>query len=103
MRAKKEAHPGCSSRHGGATARRRELEGALRAAPDREAWLREQSGLPGPPAGLPAFARWLPDVDPDVRWIVRQNLAKARLVKVAPGWVEEARRTSVFVTAIKGP
>ena len=29
--------------------------------------------------GLPAFERWLADENPDVRWIVRQNLAKARL------------------------
>jgi hypothetical protein len=41
--------------------------------------------------GLPALERWLADPNVDVRWIVRQNLAKARLAKVAPGWVERAR------------
>ena len=41
--------------------------------------------------GLPALERWIPDPNPDVRWIVRQNLAKARLARAAPGWVERAR------------
>jgi hypothetical protein len=42
--------------------------------------------------GLPAFEPWLSDPDPDVRWIVRANLAKSRLAKVAPSWLEDARR-----------
>ena len=41
--------------------------------------------------GLPAFEPWLSDADPDVRWIVRENLAKARLARVAPGWVADAK------------
>ncbi len=41
--------------------------------------------------GLPAFAPWLVDPDPNVRWIVRSNLAKNRLTKVAPDWVQAAR------------
>ncbi len=41
--------------------------------------------------GLPAFEPWLADPNPDVRWIVRENLGKARLVRLAPGWVEPAR------------
>jgi hypothetical protein len=40
--------------------------------------------------GLLAFARWLPDPNPDVRWIVRQNLGKARLARAAPGFIREA-------------
>jgi len=40
--------------------------------------------------GLPALEPWLFDPSPDVRWIVRQNLGKARLVKVAPDWVKRA-------------
>ena len=32
--------------------------------------------------GLPAFARWRRDPDPDVAWIVRENLGKARLRRV---------------------
>lgn len=43
--------------------------------------------------GLPALEPWLPDPSPDVRWIVRQNLAKARLERAAPDWVEHARAT----------
>jgi hypothetical protein len=41
--------------------------------------------------GLPVLERWLDDPNVDVRWIVRQNLAKARLARAAPGWVERAR------------
>jgi hypothetical protein len=41
--------------------------------------------------GLPALERWLSERNPDVRWLVRQNLDKARLAKVAPDWVEHAR------------
>lgn len=41
--------------------------------------------------GLSALERWLPDPNADVRWIIRQNLGKARLVKLAPEWVERAR------------
>jgi hypothetical protein len=43
--------------------------------------------------GLPGFERWLAEPNLDVRWIVRQNLAKARLARVAPDWVERARAT----------
>lgn len=41
--------------------------------------------------GLPAFEPWLSERHPDVRWIVRENLAKARLRKLVPDWVERAR------------
>jgi hypothetical protein len=41
--------------------------------------------------GLPAFEPWLADPSSDVRWIVRENLAKARLARAAPGWIEHAR------------
>jgi hypothetical protein len=40
--------------------------------------------------GLLAFSRWLPDPNADVRWIVRQNLGKARLARAAPGFVRAA-------------
>jgi hypothetical protein len=40
--------------------------------------------------GLPAFEPWLFDPSPDVRWIVRQNLGKARLIRLAPEWVTRA-------------
>jgi hypothetical protein len=35
-----------------------------------------------PEAGLPAFARLEEDDDPDARWIVRSNRAKARLARL---------------------
>ncbi len=41
--------------------------------------------------GLPVLDPWLDDPQPDVRWIVRQNLAKARLSRVASEWVARAR------------
>lgn len=41
--------------------------------------------------GLPALERWVSDPNADVRWIVRQNLAKARLTRVAPAWIERVR------------
>ena len=44
-----------------------------------------------PDLGLPAFERWLGDPDADVRWIVRSNLAKARLARAAPAWLASAR------------
>jgi hypothetical protein len=39
-----------------------------------------------PEAGLPRFEalREDPDPDPDVAWIVRENLRKARLIRVMP-------------------
>jgi hypothetical protein len=38
-----------------------------------------------PVDGLPAFARWRRSADPDVGWVVRENLKKARLQKVLAG------------------
>ena len=40
--------------------------------------------------GVPAMERWLTDPDRDVRWIVRENLGKARLARLAPDWVAHA-------------
>lgn len=36
--------------------------------------------------GRPAMERWLADTDPDVRWIMRRNLGKARLARADPEW-----------------
>jgi hypothetical protein len=38
-----------------------------------------------PEIGLPAFERLRADPNPDVRWIVRENLGKARLARIMPG------------------
>jgi hypothetical protein len=40
-----------------------------------------------PPAGKPLMERWLVSEDRDVRWIMRQNLAKQRLARVDSEWV----------------
>ncbi len=40
-----------------------------------------------PPAGKPMMERWLVSDDRDVRWIMRQNLAKQRLARMDAGWV----------------
>ncbi|HSJ73814.1 MAG TPA: hypothetical protein VK904_05805 [Miltoncostaeaceae bacterium] len=39
-----------------------------------------------PAAGRPAMERWLSDPDPDVRWVMRRNLGKARLARADPEW-----------------
>lgn len=40
-----------------------------------------------PDAGKQAFERWLTSADPDIRWIVRENLRKARLTALDRDWV----------------
>jgi hypothetical protein len=48
---------------------------------------------PGP--GKAAFEPWLDHADPDVCWIVRENLKQARLERLDPAWVRASRvRTS---------
>jgi hypothetical protein len=42
-----------------------------------------------PEPGKLAFSSWLSSPDRDVRWIVRQNLRKKRLVSVDPEWVRQ--------------
>jgi hypothetical protein len=42
-----------------------------------------------PDVGKPAFAKWLPSPDPDIRWILRENLGKARLVRMDRAWVAQ--------------
>jgi hypothetical protein len=37
--------------------------------------------------GKPRLECWARSPDPDVRWVVRENLKKARLVRQDPGWV----------------
>lgn len=40
-----------------------------------------------PEAGKPMMEAWVKIKDPDLRWIMRENLKKARLKRVAPAWV----------------
>jgi hypothetical protein len=42
-----------------------------------------------PEAGRPAMEKWLPNADPDVRWIMRENLKKARLARMDADWVKQ--------------
>jgi len=39
-----------------------------------------------PEQGKPAFERWARSSDPDIRWIIAENLKKARLQKADPQW-----------------
>jgi hypothetical protein len=44
-----------------------------------------------PEAGGPALDRWMGTDDPDVRWVMRRNLSKARMRVLGAGWVAERR------------
>jgi hypothetical protein len=107
--------PPLGSVHGDLSGRREFEEAALLAAGDREVYLRSHSGLPGPRGNLELIdvasavsdradlERWAalgpeqapentPESgpNPDVRWIVRQNLGKARFARAAPAFVQAA-------------
>jgi hypothetical protein len=41
-----------------------------------------------PDLGKPEMEKWIRSKDPDVRWIMKQNLKKNRLLKMDPSWVE---------------
>lgn len=45
-----------------------------------------------PNKGMRMMERWFAGHDPDVIWIMRENLKKNRLVRIDPEWVERARR-----------
>lgn len=45
-----------------------------------------------PDVGKPFMEKWLGSDDKDVRWIMRQNLGKARLVRMDAAWVERCLR-----------
>jgi hypothetical protein len=44
-----------------------------------------------PEVGKPAMERWLPSDDPDVRWIMKENLRKKRLERTDSCWVAHWR------------
>jgi hypothetical protein len=44
-----------------------------------------------PEAGKPALERWMDSEDPDVRWIIRENLRKKRLARMDEAWVAACR------------
>ncbi len=41
----------------------------------------------GPSAGKALMGRWLRCADPNVRWVMRENLKKSRLSRLDPAWV----------------
>jgi hypothetical protein len=41
-----------------------------------------------PEAGKPLMERWMKSTDPDVRWILKENLSKNRLMKMDSRWVK---------------
>jgi hypothetical protein len=43
-----------------------------------------------PDVGKPLMEKWLASDDPDIRWIMRENLKKNRLVKMDAAWVKRA-------------
>ena len=44
-----------------------------------------------PDTGKPLMERWLASPDPDIHWIMRENLKKNRLVKIDAAWVARWR------------
>jgi hypothetical protein len=40
-----------------------------------------------PKAGKPRLERWFASTDPDIRWVMRENLKKGRLIRMDPEWV----------------
>jgi hypothetical protein len=45
-----------------------------------------------PDVGKPVFEHLLENGDPDIRWLVRENLRKKRLERMDATWTEELRR-----------
>lgn len=46
-----------------------------------------------PEQGVPRFERWLESVDPDLRWILRENLKKKRLARLDEQRVKRCQAT----------
>ena len=74
------------------------ITATVRGAADRrsEAFVALRKGLgycwsvaavAAPERGKALMEKWLADDDPDVRWIMRQNLGKARLARMDAAWV----------------
>ena len=45
-----------------------------------------------PEAGKPMMEKWLSSEDKDIRWMMKENLKKHRLVKMDPKWVKECMK-----------
>ena len=46
-----------------------------------------------PSEGKAVMGKWLPVADPDVAWIMKENLKKKRLQRIDPVWVDALART----------
>lgn len=46
-----------------------------------------------PAEGKAAMEKWLPAADPDVAWIMKENLKKKRLQRIDPVWVDALARS----------
>ncbi len=44
-----------------------------------------------PREGKKSMERWLSSTDPDVAWVMKENMKKNRLAKMDPAWVEKRR------------
>jgi hypothetical protein len=44
-----------------------------------------------PHEGMPIMEHWFSTQDPDVRWVMRENLKKKRLARIDPNWVNRSR------------
>jgi hypothetical protein len=44
-----------------------------------------------PERGKPRMEYWAGSADPDVRWLIKENLKKARLLRLDRRWVEMLR------------
>ncbi len=45
-----------------------------------------------PEAGKPMMEKWLSSGDKAIRWMIKENLKKNRLVKMDPKWVKECMK-----------
>jgi hypothetical protein len=77
-----------------------ELEAAADRRSDESRTLRQALGycwsvvvVADPEHGKPRMEYWATSSDADVRWVVKENLKKARLLRLDPGWVETLRRS----------
>jgi len=42
-----------------------------------------------PQEGKPLMEKWIASADPDIRWMMRENLKKNRLIRLDPAWVKK--------------
>jgi hypothetical protein len=45
-----------------------------------------------PEEGKPIFEKWLSSEDKDIRWVMKENLKKNRIIKLDPNWVKACNK-----------